>query len=296
MQAGQTWRNAHRIVFIVVAAAVVLAHRTGATLPLPFVWTSTAIIILLIGVPHGAFDVALARSRWRIEDGWQLTNFLAGYVTLAAVVIVVWWATPHIALPLFLAVSAYHFAGDWRDAIPNRSLRAVVGTALITAPAVLHRNGVIEIFVWLVPLDVATSNADTMAVLAAPAMLASLGVIAAQVRCNRLAGLEITAVLALSLLTTPMVFFVTYFCALHAIRHMQTAFHELGSHSVVSFMRLSLPYAPIAVVGMVVGSAFFAASAPGAALLGAVILGLAALTAPHMLLVELRAPRLAAET
>ena len=85
-------------------------------------WDIVAIAgILLLGVPHGGLDGAVAR-----RIGWPAglipwLGFHIAYVALAALVAVIWWYFPLPSLAVFLAVSALHFgASDIAD-VKNKS-------------------------------------------------------------------------------------------------------------------------------------------------------------------------------
>ena len=250
---------------------------------------SAAIVVLLLGVPHGGFDVALAHNRWDLGSPARVAAFLCAYLALAGVVLAVWWLWPLVALPCFLLVSGFHFAGDWKTDM-GRLARGVVGTAIITAPALLHGSEVAEIFTWIAPASVATSVPDLMAGLALITLPIAGLIVAVLSRSRVRAALEAATVLALALLTDPLCFFVIYFCGLHSIRHVHHTYRELRPTSVAQFFASSLPYAPLAIVGTLLGGWWITHHGVHSNLLGCVFLALAALTAPHMLLVDLRKP------
>lgn len=280
----------HRFGFTVLALAIALPSAFGAQLSLMDFPLIAGAAMLLLGVPHGGFDVALAHRRWDIGTRSTLTAFLALYIGLAAGFAVLWFLLPQLALPVFIVMSGAHFAGDWRADIPVVP-RMVVGLALITAPALLHRAPVEEIFVWLVPADVAVKSAEVMAAASIPLLQAAALIVLATAWSRPGAALEMAAVLLLAVFAAPLVFFVTYWCGLHSLRHVLAVQAELRPRSLPALARLSLPYAPIAIFGVVLGALLWPHLDLGQAVLAALFVSLAALTVPHMMLVDQLAPK-----
>jgi len=283
-------RQWHRLGFIALALTIALASLFGSKPSLMDFPLVAGAAMLLLGVPHGAFDVALAHRRWEIDTPRALTAFLALYIGLAAVFAAVWFLLPQLALPVFIVMSGAHFAGDWRRDVAILP-RIVVGLALITAPALLHREPVVEIFAWLVPADVALTTAEVMAAASIPLLQAAALIVLVTAWSRPAAALEMAATLLLAVFAAPLVFFVTYWCGLHSVRHVLTVGEELRPRSLGALGRLSMPYAPLAIVGVALGAVLWPHLDVGQALLAAIFVGLAALTVPHMLLVDQCAPR-----
>ena len=229
----------HSAIFIGLGLAILLLNSLiGPLDPLniPLVF---ALIVVILGVPHGTFDVALAKKKWNLNRKLNLGVFLAAYLMLAGFALLVWLLLPQLALPLFILISAYHFSGDWEHRL-HVLPRVIVGLALITSPAIFHRPEVIEIFCFLVPSNVANRTAELMAVLAVPALQAAFIVLVINFRKNGLMVLEILTVMLLALFTEPLLFFLIYFCGLHSLRHMQMTYDELEMNNLSNFLRMSL--------------------------------------------------------
>ena len=282
----------HRLGYTALALAIALPATFDAGFSLMDAPLLAGAAMLLLGVPHGAFDVALAHRRWSIGTPRALTAFLALYIALAVFFAGLWFALPQLALPVFIAMSGYHFAGDWKRNIPLLP-RTIIGLAIITAPALLHRDPVIEIFTWLVPGDVAVATAEAMAAACIPLLQAAALIVLVTAWTRPAAAMEMAATLVLAVFAAPLVFFVTYWCGLHSPRHMLAVRDELKPRSAGAFLRLSSPYAPLTIVGVVAGALAWPHLALGQAMLAAIFVALAALTVPHMLLVDLRRPRAA---
>jgi len=283
-------RRWQRIGFTALALLIALPSVFGAgpsLLDFPLV---AGAAMLLLGVPHGAFDVALAHCRWDIGTPRSLTAFLALYIGLAAGFAAIWFLLPQLALPAFIVMSGLHFAGDWRADVPLLP-RSVVGLALITAPALLHREPVVEIFAWLVPADVAVATAGVMAAATVPLLQAAALIVLVTAWARPAAALEMAATLLLAVFAAPLVFFVTYWCGLHSLRHVFSVQEELKPRSLPALMRLSLPYAPITIIGVVTAALLWPHLELGQAVLAVIFVSLAALTVPHMMLVDQLSPK-----
>lgn len=275
----------HRFGFIGLALLIALPSAFGANLSLMDFPLVAGALMLLLGVPHGAFDVALAHRRWDIGTPRALTAFLALYVGLAAAFAAIWFLLPQLALPVFIVMSGVHFAGDWRNDMPLLP-RIIVGLALITAPALLHREPVTEIFAWLVPAEVAITTAEVMAAASIPLLQAAALIVLVMAWLRPAAALEMAATLLLAVFAAPLVFFVVYWCGLHSVRHVLSVREELKPSSLAGLARLSLPYAPISMIGVILGALLWPHLEPGQAMLAVLFVALAALTVPHMMLVD----------
>ena len=112
--------------------------------------------IVLIGLPHGAFDGAVAMHLGIVNRFSSLARFVIIYVALAALVVVTWMIAPSISLILFLTISMLHFgAGDARNgqgALAFSEALAHGGLAIIGISQ-FHRGEVDEIFSYMLVLS-----------------------------------------------------------------------------------------------------------------------------------------------
>ncbi len=69
-------------------------------------WIWFVVIMITIGIPHGAIDHLLANPQ--IEKK-ELYYFIGKYLLIIATYVLVWFFLPKIALLLFILMSAYHF-------------------------------------------------------------------------------------------------------------------------------------------------------------------------------------------
>lgn len=284
---GDAWTTdrLHRVGFIIVGVLVLVTTGFGIQINPLDAPSIVAAIILLLGVPHGAFDVAVWQHRNMTAGRQSVIQMLALYTGLAGAAFGLWIVAPEITLPAFLMMSIYHFSHDWKPLL-SKVHRWVIAVAMIASPAVFFSRDVIEIFNWLAPSDYSALVACVMQVVALPALLASAFIVSPLAQRDPLAAFEVVVVLALALLTPPMVFFIIYFCGLHSPRHIIGVHRELQPVNASSFLLAAWPYAPIAIAGTVMGAVLLSSLPVGSALLGTVFMALGALTVPHMLLID----------
>ena len=107
--------------------------------------------VLLMGIPHGGLDGAIARRvGWpRGWVGWLAFNLF--YLMLVALVVWVWWQWPLVSLAAFLFISALHFgASD----IADTKLLAAKKTDHQWLPLIAHGGLVVVVIPSLQPLKV----------------------------------------------------------------------------------------------------------------------------------------------
>lgn len=254
-------------------------------------------LIALLGMPHGAFDVVFARKLYGPVDaqGWAVFTFL--YVALAATVVGFWFVAPTPFLCAFLVCSALHFGGD-PAAGASKLSRGLYGGAVIVLPALWHGPELQRLLGLVAGPASAAVVAPVLSEMAAPWLGAAALACVLLARRSRLAALELAALVALSVVTPPLVAFTVYFCAMHSPRHILRTLGSLPPFEVRSALRMAL-WPTLAVLTVLAASAALAVSgvlSQTAGLSGVksipawvtqiVFVGLAALTLPHMLLLE----------
>ena len=252
-----------------------------------FAWASwlqiglLAVLVGLVGLPHGALDPLVAREAGIWKDGRGLTLFLLAYVALCAGALGVWLVLPGVSLLVFLLYSAFHFSGDWREAVPLR-FRLSAGLTIVSAPALFFPEITGHYFSLLTSPVSGERVLLVMRILAVPA-LAGIGLALFSRRIPAMCKLEFAALVAVGALAEPLLFFLLYFCAQHSPRHLIHAAQGLPRKAVwgtaVIFTGLTL---------LLAGMAFpLLETLPRIeAVIQIVFVGLAVLTVPHMILVE----------
>ncbi len=275
-------RSVHRSVYILIAAgALLVGDVSGITISAQI--ATMAALVALLGIPHGALDPVLAHESNIARTPRELARFLLLYVSLASLVVATWWAVPAMALAGFLFLSIWHFGGDWRELL---NWQATSGAAtVVCAPAVFHPVAVQDLFSMLLFGAEATWLIPLLQVLGAVALVGlAIAVPAVATKRPRVA-LELLTLPMLAWLLPPLLFFVVYFCCLHSPRHI------IDSLAFVTVRRSVIVMTGLAMTALTVSAATAAflllpAAETATRMMVIVFVGLAALTVPHMLLIE----------
>jgi Brp/Blh family beta-carotene 15,15'-monooxygenase len=247
--------------------------------------------VVVIGLPHGAFDGAIARHLGYSRTLGGLIKFITVYLGLAGAVVAFWVWQPGLALALFLLISAVHFG--YGDATATNGIARAVQIAAHGGVAVFG----ISLFhlQQVTPIYAALTNGDIMLAVMMTEMfpifimpVAALYLIAA----IRDAGLrprlvELALLCLLLSVVPPLVGFAIYFCVIHTGRHMRQIWDRVSSHVTP---RHILSQAMLFTLASWGGGAMMLwwldSGNISQDLLQVIFIGLAALTVPHMILVD----------
>ena len=242
--------------------------------------------ILIIGIPHGASDILIARRLY--SQGWfKLLSFVIGYFFLAIIVLITWHFYPIFSLSSFLLISALHF--DLLDTFANqttdyKALRAFIyGATPIIIPITFHTSEVNEIFNLLIFDE---SDFAYQLDLLFPFWL--IGVIVLFAKNGRKTVRELLEIILLACLLAlipPLWGFAFYFCFVHSVRHflnLSKTLNEIGKFDIFAII------ATVAATLMLILAATLILTGEKIEddLLRVTFIGLASLTVPHMLLVD----------
>lgn len=242
-------------------------------------------LIVLLGVPHGAFDPLFAQRLHALSGLRDWSLFTLAYTLPALLVALLWQTAPGFFLGGFLLLSLLHFSGD-PEAGSSVFFRFVYGGLVIVLPALLHADEVARLFGMLADQESATVLAHWLHLAAWPWLLATLPAALLALREHRPAVLEMLAVAVLAVLAPPLVAFTIFFCGMHGARHVLRTLAYAGPGAVHGALRsAALPLLGAAVL--------FAAAlwcwrdvVLEERLVRLIFIGLAALTVPHMALIE----------
>lgn len=242
------------------------------------------LFIVLLGVPHGALDPIFAQALPQIKSPTSWAVFVFAYLLLAALVVALWWYEPSVFLLGFLAVSALHFSGDLA-AGANFFVRFFYGGAAIVLPAALHAAELDRLFSLLAGPHAAGLVVAVLQLMVWP-WLAALGVVILHsARRDAWLALEVLAVSVLTFTASPLLGFTIFFCCMHSPRHILRTQIYAG----MTLQRLArvaaLPM--LAVLLMAAGGWYWLPDSPmDERIVQCLFVALAALTVPHMVLVE----------
>ncbi len=242
-------------------------------------------LIVLLGVPHGAMDTIFAKSIYGVNNmrGWAIFGLL--YLLTAALVVGLWLLAPALFLLGFLLISIAHFSGDPVAGI-RRVSRLLYGGAVIVLPVIYHRVEIDHLFGLLAGADAAAAVTVGLDWLGWPWLIALILAALFELKYNVQTGCELLALALLSVLVTPLIAFTIFFCAMHSARHILRTVDY--SHGTSHLLLLTMSVVPMIAVIIAIFAAWNLLShvSLDARLIQIVFVGLAALTVPHMALVE----------
>ena len=267
--------------------AIMLSLSVSLFVPLPSLEIQLLVMLVLVivlGVPHGALDLVFAKQLLSLHtrSGWLA--FLIAYLLLAGLVVLIWRSFPRAFLLGFLAISMFHFSGDLKGRAPL-PLSLLYGGGIIILPAVFHSEQLGLLFSVLIGSTEGRTVADALHAIAWP-WLAVTGVAAVWIaKQNPGAALETTSVAVALVCMPPILGFTLYFCLMHSVRHVLRTkqFAQVSWRTL--FWIASGPVMGTLVLGYL-GWHYLADSGLTATIVQIVFVGLAALTVPHMALVE----------
>jgi Brp/Blh family beta-carotene 15,15'-monooxygenase len=242
-----------------------------------------ACFISLVGLPHGALDPVIAHRVGLIRSPISAVSFTLSYLCIVALVVGLWLLVPTLALIGFLLISALHFGRDWHTKVRWGGLP--YGLFLLGLPAFFHADAVSQIFGFLLfgeDPETALFALHVMGVGGLGALLMDLN----RLTALRMAEAALLAVIAWSV--EPLWYFVLYFCGLHSPRHLIPEFLRLDAgHRVTAVtVVLATTIATLALAAVVGSYVEVRYDNLNMLLFQLVFIGLAALTVPHMCLLE----------
>ena len=247
--------------------------------------------VVFIGLPHGAMDGALA-----IHLGWmnrpaKAVSFLVAYVGLAALIVVLWLLIPVVAFLIFLAISLFHFGRG--DIVPRSKEHQVAevlmrGGLVLAGISLFHRSESDAIFETLIGSNTALVWLFLQAVGVMTLVLVPLVIYTKPTEERKSATIEVVALLLLFAIAPPLLGFAIYFCGIHSVRH----FKHMGIllKSTLQQFQITRTTIVFSLLAWAAGLLVLVNQSPAIglepALLQVIFIGLAALTVPHMILVD----------
>lgn len=236
--------------------------------PLPVQVLFAIIAIGVIGMAHGASDLAIVNSKRQLP-------FLAVY-GLVIVLCLLWWhRAPAVALPGFLIASAIHFALEdaQEGTIGERIAR---GVSLITTPAALHFT---EFNTILQQAGAATPSVTLSVIMVTAGAVSAIGLLVAGVIRRDYQLLSGTLAL---LILPPFVGFSMGFLILHALPQTRQRRDQLGYTCYSAYLRATWPVLVAAILLAALTTMMMLPE--DAAGIRSLFAALAALAIPHLLI------------
>ena len=248
------------------------------------------ILIIIIGIPHGAFDVAVGTSIGMLNNYKSKLLFIILYILLSIFVLISWYFFPVITLITFLVASVFHFGLGDTEYKKNFNYLIdgfISGSIIIFGISLFHQNDVDKIYSILV-------HGETSLIWNVIYFCSILSVFMFfYILLNSLKLFiklfkRSIILLILFFFLPPLVSFSIYFCFIHTFNHVKRVYPtllEIFDKKVI--LRSFIFYTLITwIIGVIVFIALFQSFTITETLLRIIFIGLAALTFPHMFLVD----------
>lgn len=262
------------------------------------------VLVLLIGLPHGATDFLLFRHLHGPELGKKMVfKFFCFYLVAVLGYLAVWFVAPLLALVIFLVISAYHFGqSNWQSLPVVSGIRPVLNVsfgAFTIGGAVLWHWDEAQNIVRQMIGDLPAWSDSTMANIQWFVMLFNIALLFG-IRLSRqinqsllLSELLKLSVLAFMFYNTPLwVGFTLYFTLWHSLSSLldQVLFfrHQWPTFTLTNYYYQAAPYTLLAIfglLGLMFGQSFLF---PNASFLSLFLILIACMTLPHIILMEER--------
>ena len=255
-------------------------------------WFALALVVV-IGLPHGAFDAAISLSMISSNKKIaRLMGILLSYLLLAVLVVLIWKQLPELSLLIFLIISVIHFGMADFSAYPTK----------LKWPHIIAHGGIVAIWLPIVKKKEVVELFSTLTDGVAPLLWESLTIlilfwfIAGFLHLydtfrskHYLITFEFIALIILAYFAPPLLTFAVYFCFIHSRRHFTFVWEKLQPMNTKKMMIISAVV--LSVSSWVLGCCFYwylnLYMTTSDAALQTIFIGLAALTVPHMMLIDL---------
>lgn len=298
--------TSHSVIYAMAGTGTLLAATFAGAGTSTFHLMLLVFVLPICGIPHGALDyhIGYQTFRRRLGQRWAIW-FVTIYLIVMLAVIAVWMVQPVWSLFAFLMLTLYHFGtGDAtpiaKTPLAFRFTEVVArGGMVVTFPALVATANVGELFAYLVPgsgaivltnrLAELAPLASACAVLTAGWSLIEFARFRNLVSLGRVTELLMTALIFLHL--PPLLAFTLYFSVLHSLRHMLAVVDRKPGGALFTLLmdafRLALP---VTIVTVVIGAVAYlllgGLSFDMSALMKIVFIGIASMTYPHVVLVD----------
>ena len=223
----------------------------------------SSILILLLGIPHGAIDHVLFFKKRKMSQ----LKFYSIYLGLSFLFVILWHILPVTSLILFLLISAFHFGeSQFADILFKKSLRFIFyffwGLCLLSTLMYYNINELYDITSYFddtIILD-KIYNKDKIGIFFyITNVITIISIIALKyykkINNDRLLSeLFLLFLIHATFYLFPFIIgFTLYFVALHSIKVMNDEFKFLkdedNKFSIMSFLKLLAPYSILSIIG-----------------------------------------------
>ena len=252
------------------------------------------LLIFFIGLPHGSFDGAVA-SLVGFSNRYQFSQFIFYYFFLFLLVILFWLYFPISALAIFIIMTIIHFGlCDWTHFKINKykySVTFTYGMTVIFGIIFFNENQSLLIFEYLTNKNIYLISKFLLI----PYLLTLLSIIyfiylSFFEKKLRKGIVEILFLLIIFYIFDPLLSFAIYFCFFHTYKHLKHLIKNIylnltNKKFVINTTLIFTMISWVAGIGIVYF--LFQNLSLYESILKVIFIGLAALTLPHMLLVDI---------
>ena len=250
-------------------------------------------LIFFIGLPHGSFDGAIA-SLVGFKTKTEFAKFVIYYLLLFSFVILFWFYFPIIALLIFIIMTIAHFGlCDWSNYNIKKykySVSFVYGMTVIFGIIFFNEEQSLKIFQYLTNDKIYYFQTY----LIIPYLLTLLSVIyllflSYKETKLRLGIIEIFFLLLIFYLFDALLSFAIYFCFFHTYKHLKNLIKNVYLHlkNKKFVLYSTLIFTVVSWFGGLIILLFLVQNyTVYESILKIIFIGLAALTLPHMILVD----------
>ena len=249
--------------------------------------------IVFVGLPHGAMDGAVAYRLGWIRGFKKPTFFFVSYVLISTCVVLFWLQFPVISLIAFLGISMIHFGIG--DVNANEGARVWIeilahGGMVISGISMSHMANVDDVFSALLGGE-STSLVWVFVYITAAVTVLSLLYCMTKFHVDKKWKKTCFQLFCLGIvfyLLPPLLAFAFYFCFVHSIRHLKSIYATLNDGlSDKKIYWLTFLFSAITwVIGGLILVLNQGAIEIETQVFRIIFIGLAALTVPHMILID----------
>ncbi len=274
---------------IVIQIVLVVAFVTFGYSTL-FQAVASGVLLCTVGIPHGANDHLYRKD----QSFFGLIKFLATYLGIIVLYLVLWWVLPILALVIFFLFSFHHFGQSNFDNDKISYLPSILwGIILLAFPLVIHFDEAMLIFKSMVGLgnfnevivDVYHQQLSTwqIAFLLILLVIYLLSIYKYQKKYFLNYTLQFFLI-AIWYFVTPLLFgFIIVFCLWHSlqsIRHQTIFYSSHFRKNGFYFLKAMIPFSVISIIGFAAYIYFFSFN------IGKSFILLALISLPHILIMH----------
>lgn len=185
---------------------------------------------MVMGLPHGAFDIALEHQARRDDQLRPVStvNMVTLYLAIAGAMAGAWIVAPVGALLLFFMLAIEHFSEELRRGLDPWIARASA-TAFLTVPVLLHRPEMDYLFSLILSSNSGAYFSDILLLIAPMAIVIAISGVAMLISGSYYSeAAKIIAVITMMTILPPVIAFTAYFCFDHAPRYLKKIDDRLG--------------------------------------------------------------------